>query len=396
MPNNVSALAVVPAADASLLNDQDRNFLQQAQIANLAESASGKTALQNTSNLASREFARWMIGDHSGQSEQLSSIAQQLGVSIPTTLDQQHQAEVDQLSSQTDGAFDQMYAQMGVQDHAQAIALFQQEVANGENPALVALARLSLPLLQAHYRQATILSGQPDPGPGTPVDAGPGPGPGGATPSILSTEDQAFVRQAATSSLEEITEGQIAIGRGTVAGSEFGRWMSADHTAMNVALGTIAQEGGFSLPTTLTDTQQSDIIKLQNVSASAFEREYATDQVTDHARTLLAFVREANAGSDPALVEFAKSGIPILQQHLAGAVELNLDSMGIQPPADDNLGSIIGSVATAAGAFVSLFSDITGQIPLQGTSDLSRIINSLQTFYQPNLQTAQMLISMPT
>jgi putative membrane protein len=384
MPNNVSALAVVPAADASLLNDQDRNFLQQAQIANLAESASGKTALQNTSNLASREFARWMIGDHSGQSEQLSSIAQQLGVSIPTTLDQQHQAEVDQLSSQTDGAFDQMYAQMGVQDHAQAIALFQQEVANGENPALVALARLSLPLLQAHYRQATILSGQP------------GPGPGGATPSILSTEDQAFVRQAATSSLEEITEGQIAIGRGTVAGSEFGRWMSADHTAMNVALGTIAQEGGFSLPTTLTDTQQSDIIKLQNVSASAFEREYATDQVTDHARTLLAFVREANAGSDPALVEFAKSGIPILQQHLAGAVELNLDSMGIQPPADDNLGSIIGSVATAAGAFVSLFSDITGQIPLQGTSDLSRIINSLQTFYQPNLQTAQMLISMPT
>jgi len=379
-----------------MLNDQDRNFLQQAQIANLAEIASGETALQNTSNLASREFARWMIGDHSGQSAQLSSIAQQLDVSIPTKLDQQHQAEVDQLSSQTDGAFDKMYAQMGVQDHAQAIALFQQQVANGENPALVELARLSLPLLQAHYQQASILAGQPDPGPGTPLDAGPGPGPDGAASSTLSTEDQAFVRQAATSSLKEIAEGQVAIDRGTVSGSEFGRWMSADHTAMNVALGTIAQEEGFSLPTTLTEAQQSDIIQLQNVSASAFEREYATDQVTDHARTLIAFVREANAGSDPALVEFAKSGIPILEQHLAGAVELKLDSMGVQLPADDNLGSIIGSVAAAAGAFTSFFSDIAGQIPALGNSDMSKLINPLQAFFQPDAQNVQTLISMPT
>jgi putative membrane protein len=389
VPNIVSALAVVPAADASLLNDQDKTFLQQAQISNLTEIAEGKTALQNTSNLRSREFARWMMADHTGQSVQLSFIAQQLDVSIPTALDPQHQAEVNQLSSQKDGTFDQLYAQTGVQDHAQAISLFQKEVTDGKNPVLVALAKLSLPLLQAHYEQTSILAGQPDPGPGTPAAAGPKD----ATTTVLSTQDQAFVSQASTSSLAEIAEGQIAVQRGNLAGSEFGRWMSADHTAMNVALGTIARNEGFSLPASLTDAQQSDVINLQNVSASAFEKEYATGQVVDHAKTLMAFVNEANTGSDPALVSFAKSGIPVLEQHLAGAVELELASMGIQPPAGD-FSSIIGSVVTAAGSF---FKDLSGQIPLQSNSDLSKTIHLPQSFGQADPYSAQqVLIAMPT
>jgi predicted outer membrane protein len=101
MADNVSALAVVPTPDPSVLNDQDKAFLQQAQLSNLTEVAESAVALQNTSNIASRNFAHWMIGDHSGQSAQLSSIAQQLGVSLPSALDPQHQAEVSQLSSLT-------------------------------------------------------------------------------------------------------------------------------------------------------------------------------------------------------------------------------------------------------------------------------------------------------
>ena len=66
MSDNVTALAVVPAPDAASLNAQDQTFLQQAQLSNLTEIAEANAALKNTSSITSREFARWMIGDHGG------------------------------------------------------------------------------------------------------------------------------------------------------------------------------------------------------------------------------------------------------------------------------------------------------------------------------------------
>jgi putative membrane protein len=391
MADNVSALAVVPTPDPSMLNDQDTAFLQQAQLSNLAEVAESNVALQNTSNIASRDFAHWMIGDHSGQAAQLSSIAQQLGVTLPTALDPQHQAEVSQLSSLSDGAFDQAYAQSGVQDHAQAIALFQQEAQSGENPALVALANQSLPLLQAHFEQASILAGQPDPGPVVP----PPPSAGGSGGAALSTQDQAFVDQAATSSLAEIAEGQIAIQRGNLATSEFGRWMTADHGAMNTALGAIAQSEGFSLPTTVTPEQQSDLDALQNNSDGTFDSVYATNQVVDHVKVLMTFVREATTGTDPALVAFAKSGLPVLEQHLYGAAELKLDSLGIAPPTG-SLSSLLQNGIAAAGTQGSLLTDAIFPSLIQHNSDLFSSGQSPQGAYPNDMQMSQMMMPMPT
>src|SRR3978361_1525228 len=161
MSDNVTALAVVPAPDAAALNAQDQTFLQQAQLSNLTEVAEAEAALTNTSGITSREFARWMIGDHSGQAAQLAAIAQQLEVTLPTSLDAPHQAELAQLSSLPGPSFNQADAQGGVQDHAQTIAVFQQDIASESNPALVALAQQGLPLLQAHLAQTRIIAANP-------------------------------------------------------------------------------------------------------------------------------------------------------------------------------------------------------------------------------------------
>ena len=386
MADNVSALAVVPTPDPSTLNGQDTAFLQQAQLSNLAEVTEGQVALQNTSDVATREFARWMIGDHSGQTAQLDSIAQQLGVTLPNALDPQHQAEIGQLSTLHDGAFDQAYAQSGVADHAQTIALFQQEAQGGQNPALVGLATQSLPLLQAHFEQASILAGQPDPGPGVP----PVPANTVSTGAPLGAQDQQFVDQAGTSSLAEIAEGQIAIQRGNPATSEFGRWMAADHTAMNTALGAIGQSEGFSLPTTVTQDQQSELNSLQSASDDNFQNVYATNQVVDHAKALMTFVGEANNGTDPALVAFAQSGVPVLEQHLLGAAELTLDSMGIAP-SGDSLSSLLQSSLDAAGAQGSVLADTVVPGLLQQANDSSLSAQSQQGAFLSDTQMPNMM-----
>jgi putative membrane protein len=303
MPDNVTALAVVPTADPSTVNAQDVIFLQSAQMSNLTEVAEAELALRNTANIQSREFARWMIGDHAAQIATLSALAEQLGVTLSSSPSAEQQSEIDQLSALKGLAFDQAYGPPAVQDHAQTIALFQHEVAGGENPALVALAQQSLPLLNAHYEQAEVLAGlSPAPYPGI----GPAPAPDiPAAPTTLSAQDQTFVVQAATSGLAEVAEGQIAEQRGNNASSEFGRWMVADHAAVNASLATIAQQEGFVLPAKPTPTQQDELTSLSK--APNFDAVYSSDQVLGHVKTLMTFIKEAEIGSDPALVAFARS-----------------------------------------------------------------------------------------
>jgi predicted outer membrane protein len=301
-----SSTIVVDEVNPSPLNQQDQAFLQQAQISNLAEIAEGKLALSNTSTDATREFGRWMIGDHGANSTVLTSLAEQLGVTLPTEPDPQHQAELSDLASRKGADFDNAYATLGVTDHAQAIALFQQEIANGANPAVVSFAQQTLPLLQAHYEQATILAGVEFSKATDTLTLAPPPADGNGE---FSEQDIAFAKQAATSNLTEIAEGQDAIARSDNVGvDEYGRWMIANHTAANAALITIA----------------GDIVSSASAEAvsSTSDEAYLSHQVLGHTETLMQFITEAETGQNADLVTYAKSALPVLAQHLASAIEL--------------------------------------------------------------------------
>jgi putative membrane protein len=308
--NIFSSMIVLPGIDpSSKVNQQDITFLQQAQLSNLTEVAEGKVALTNTSTDATREFGRWMIGDHGANGTVITSLADRLGVAVPTSLDAQHQAELADLSSRQGADFDQAYAASGVADHAQTIALFQQEIADGANPAVVSFAQQTLPLLQAHYQQAALLAGLQ-----LAATAAPAQAMSAATElDSLSEQDAAFVKQAASINLTEIAEGQIASARSDNAAiDEYGRWMIADHGAMNLALQSIA--GG--------EVSSASPQSLPPDNGASFDVTYLSDQVSGHAKALMVFIKEAANGQNAPLVDYAKSALPVLAQHLASAVEL--------------------------------------------------------------------------
>jgi putative membrane protein len=352
MATNVSGLAVIPI-DNSPLSQQDQTFLQQAQEANLTEIAEAKVALTHSSDIATQEFALWMIGDHSAQAAQLTSIASQFGVSLPTAPNANDQAMIAQLGAQTGSAFDQAYAQEELQGHQQVIADFQKEISSGQNTEVISLASAGLPIIEAHNEQASILAGQGDPGLGS-APTPPTISPGGTV--TLSTQDQSFVQMAASMNQLEIQEGNLAIKQGDTASAEFGRWMVSDHTAAGSALAAIGQQDGFSVPTNLTSTQQQELNNLTN-AGSNFDTVYAADQVTGHVDAVMAFIKEAETGSDPSLVNFAKTSIPVLATHLLGAADLGLNSMGLQVSVNDpsrltngldNMSTILGANPTIA------------------------------------------------
>jgi putative membrane protein len=382
MSASTSSLVSVGTVDPTAVSDQDRTFLQQAQIANIEEVGEGKLAQTHNASLSSREFGRWMIGDHGSLAAGLTVVAGELGVTLPTSLDAQHQAELQDLAGRSGTDFDQAYASGGVQDHAASIALFQQEASSGSNPTLVSIAQQTLPLLQAHFQQAQILAGSLGGSAGTnaSADDGSGAAAAGNQPAVedpitqtsagpLNSQDSAFLQQAGTSNLAEIAEGQVAASRmGDVPTSEFGNWMVSDHTALNATLAMIAQQQGTGVPTAPTTDQQTELSKLQAAPDDTFASVYASAQVLDHAQTLMQFITEATTGQNAALTSFARNTVPILAQHLAGAVDLELSAAGINPPEQmiASLGDLLG------GAGSSAISDMVGTAPSSKTEQIGR------------------------
>jgi putative membrane protein len=76
---------------------------------------------------------------------------------MPTGLDQQHQALVQQLQGARGAEFDRAFAQQQLQSHQTAVELFRAYAQSGDNAQLKQWAAQTLPSLEEHLRQAQQL-----------------------------------------------------------------------------------------------------------------------------------------------------------------------------------------------------------------------------------------------
>jgi putative membrane protein len=139
-------------------NQQDVLFVQEAARSNLAEITEGNLAIQRAPEFLVRQFGSRMVADHTAQTAMLTSAAANAGVPVPTDLDPAHQAEASRLSQLSGTTFDRAYLTGQVTDHQATLALLQQEVAAGQDPGLVQVARTAIPVVQDHLAQAEMLT----------------------------------------------------------------------------------------------------------------------------------------------------------------------------------------------------------------------------------------------
>jgi putative membrane protein len=150
--------AGAPSASArNALSPKDKEFVDQAARGGLAEIDLAKLA-QKSANPEVRRFADRMVTDHTEIDQRLAAIARADNVMMPSTPDIEHRKLREKLANLHDGAFDQDYARAMVTDHDQAIKLFQQERASGDNGRLKEFAGNTLPILQQHRQIAVALS----------------------------------------------------------------------------------------------------------------------------------------------------------------------------------------------------------------------------------------------
>jgi putative membrane protein len=146
---DTSKSTAVVKADSAAANP-DTAFANKAAVGGMAEVALGKLAESKSNNAKIKEFADMMVTDHGKANDELKGIAQSKKITLPATLDAEHQAKSDSLSKLSGKDFDKAYVAAMVEGHQKTLALMQGEAADGKDNELKAFAAKTAPVVKMH------------------------------------------------------------------------------------------------------------------------------------------------------------------------------------------------------------------------------------------------------
>jgi putative membrane protein len=139
----------------------------------------------------------------------------------------------------------------------------------------------------------------------------------------LSGKDYNFVVEAARIDMEEVQGGKLAQQKGTSqAVRNFGEHMINDHSEANTGLKEIVTQKGGALPTQLSQEQNSTLQHLTGLSGAEFDKTYAQDMVKGHTDAVKKFQQAAQNVTDTDLRAWAQTALPLLQEHLQMAKQM--------------------------------------------------------------------------
>ena len=153
--NSASAATSEHAAQGA-----DSAFMVTAGGAGLAEVELGRLAADRASSGDVKSFAQMMVDDHGKANGELSGLASQKGVTLPSEPPPPAKAAKDHLGSLSGAAFDKAYMDHMVKDHEKAVALFTREAGSGKDADTKSWAEKTLPTLQQHLAKAREVAGR--------------------------------------------------------------------------------------------------------------------------------------------------------------------------------------------------------------------------------------------
>ena len=95
----------------------DKDFVNGAAMANMAEVELGRLALERSTDANVKKFAQMMVDDHSKGLERLTAVATRHSIAMPTQVDEEHRDKATELGKKQGMEFDRAYADMMVDGH---------------------------------------------------------------------------------------------------------------------------------------------------------------------------------------------------------------------------------------------------------------------------------------
>jgi len=145
------------------------------------------------------------------------------------------------------------------------------------------------------------------------------------TAAQTPTDARSYVTMAGASDLFEIQSSELALEKSRNARvREFAQMMITHHRMTTEQVTAAARAAGMTPPAPQLNSMQRDMMtKLQSASATDFDRTYIEQQRQAHQMALALHQTYAARGDTPQLQQVARTAVPIIQQHIAKARDLN-------------------------------------------------------------------------
>jgi putative membrane protein len=134
--------------------EDDADFAVEAASGGMMEVQLGTLALSKATSPDVKSFAQMMVDDHTKANNELKTLAQQKNITLPATLDDEHQRKFDNLNEKTGEDFDKDYIDLMVKDHKEDVRKFEDEGKDGKDADLKSWASGKVATLRHHLEEA--------------------------------------------------------------------------------------------------------------------------------------------------------------------------------------------------------------------------------------------------
>jgi putative membrane protein len=161
-------------------------------------------------------------------------------------------------------------------------------------------------------------------------------------------DSKEFAMKAAQGGMLEVQASQLAQQKASSNEiKDLAKRIEQDHKQANSQLMAIAQQKNINLPNDLQGEAKEDLEVFQKLNGKDFDNAYLLYLVKDHLKDIAMFQKEAQAGTDPDIKQWAAKNLPVLREH-AGMTATVAQASGL--PIDALSGG--GQGARPAGAHI--------------------------------------------
>jgi predicted outer membrane protein len=133
------------------LGPADRDLLEKVRLAGLWEGPTGQQAEQQASSAEVKEVGRKLAEEHAQLDEEVRSVANQLGVLLPSAPTAQQNAWMDEISSQTGSDYDRVFVQRVREAHGAVLPVISEVRASTQNDLVRQFAVTAAEYVNRHH-----------------------------------------------------------------------------------------------------------------------------------------------------------------------------------------------------------------------------------------------------
>jgi len=157
----VGFMIAVPRANAApTVCTKDCNFIQAAAQGGMTEVKLGELAASTGHRDDVKQFGQRMVKEHGGINDDLKALAAQKGVTLPESLDAEHQGMVDKMSALSGSDFDNAYIAGMVKDHKTDAKAFKAESSATKDTDIKGFVDKTIPVVNEHLKLITAMKKQ--------------------------------------------------------------------------------------------------------------------------------------------------------------------------------------------------------------------------------------------